>query len=176
MSHKQASPLDRSRVRSPTRTATAALAVMALGGGVAAWSAVSARADHARREATAIAARTIAMRETVHTTNVSHQGYTVINDRGRGTGTFPCAAVMQVVVHYTKGTAKFTCSISSGSVTADGTTSFFTAGQTATFTGTMTVTHGTGKFSHASGKMNVEGTWQRKTLVLQAVVSGTIRY
>lgn len=176
MSHKQASPLDRSSVLPRIRTATAVLAVIVLGGGVATWSAASALADHARHDAEAIAARTIAMRETVRATNVSHQGYTVINDRGRGTGTIDCAAVMQVIVHYTKGTAKLTCTTSAGSVTASGTTAFFTAGQTATFTGTMAVSHGTGKYVHASGKVSVEGTWQRKTLVLQAFVTGTISY
>jgi hypothetical protein len=175
MRRKQTYPLGMPGSRLPVRSVSM-LAIIALGG-TAFWGAGSAPADpSAGHDATAIAARRIAVHETVHATNVSHQGNTVINERGRGTGTFECPLTLLMRVHYTKGTTKLICKVSSGSVTAEGGASFFSAGGTATFTGTMAVTDGTGKYAHAQGRLHVEGTLQRKTYVLEATVSGSITY
>ena len=153
------------------------LAMIALGGGAMVWGTVSALADQGgRRDTAANAARTVTVRESVHATNESHKGSSVIDDRGRGTGTFSCPVVMQVRVSYTKGTTELTCYTGSGVVTAGGKASFFSAGSIATFTGTMAVTHGTGKYSRARGQLRVEGTMQRKTFALEASVTGTISY
>jgi hypothetical protein len=135
------------------------------------------RHGHARSRrliASAHVARTISVKETVHATNVNHQGNTVINERGRGTGTFSCPIVLQVRVSYTKGTARLTCATSGGTLMAGGNLSFFSTGETVTFTGTIPVDHGTGSYSHASGQLRVEGTMRRKTFVLEASVSGSV--
>lgn len=173
MYRKQAPTPRRPRLWPPVRSLTSALIVIALCVG---GDAVSALAGLARHDVVADTAHTTSVRENVHATNVSHQGNTLINDRGRGTGTFNCPVVMQVRVSYTKGDARIICTTSSGNVLAAGTVSFFTAGQTATFTGKIGIQHGTGKYSHASGQVSVEGTMQRKTYVLEAIVSGSISY
>jgi hypothetical protein len=161
-----------------TRSKSSVLVMLAVGAGAAGVGGVApALGDRpVRRDAAAHAARTISVRESVHASNVSHQGNTLINDRGRGTGTFNCPVVMQVRVSYTKGSVHLTCTTSVGNVTAGGSVSFFTAGQTATFTGTAAISHGTGRYSHASGRLRVEGTMQRKTFALVASASGTISY
>ena len=153
------------------------LVVVMLGGATAGWGTVSALADRSGPlTANAHAARTTSVREAVRASNVSHQGNSVINDRGRGTGTFSCAAQMQVKVSYTKGTTRFTCTTSVGSVVASGAATFFASGTTATFTGTMTILSGTGRYAHAKGKLRVEGTMQRKTFYVEASVSGMMTY
>jgi hypothetical protein len=149
----------------------------ALGVGMAALGTVSTSADQARnRETTAHAARTIWVHESVHATNVSHQGNTVINDRGSGKGTFNCPTVMQVRIYYTKGFTSIACKTSSGVIEAAGKVAFFSAGPTATFTGTIPIIHGTGKYAHGSGHYRVEGTVVRKTYALEASTSGWFSY
>lgn len=159
-----------------TRSMAAMLAMIAFGGGAMVWGTVSSLAAQGGRRDVARAAKTLAVHESVHATNESHKGNSVIDDRGRGTGTFSCPVVMQVRVSYTKGRTELTCYTSAGVVTAGGSASFFSAGSIATFTGTMTVTHGAGKYARARGQLRVEGTMQRKTFALQASVNGTISY
>jgi hypothetical protein len=152
-------------------------AITLSGGAAAGWGAVPVLADRAAPlAANAHAARTTSVREDVTATNVSHQGNSVINDHGRGTGTLSFTAVLQITVAYTKGTTRFVCSTSAGNVVAGGVINFFASGKTAVFTGTMAVTNGTGKYAHARGKLRVEGTMQRKTFFIKASVSGVISY
>ncbi len=159
------------------RLVGSALAVTALAAGLAVFGAVSTSARQSAASApTARAARTIWVRESLHATNVSHQGNTVINDRGAGKGTFNCPAVMQVRIYYTKGFTSINCKTSSGDIVAAGKVAFFSAGPTATFTGTIPITHGTGKYAHGSGHYRVEGTVIRKTYAVEASTSGWFTY
>jgi hypothetical protein len=168
----------RSGSRLSVRSAVAALAIVALGTGAAAWGAVASSADQAAgRGVRAHAARTtMFVHELVHATNVSHQGNSVINDRGAGKGTFNCPTVMQVRVYYTSGYTSITCKTSNGDIEAAGKVAFFSAGPTATFTGTIPITHGTGKYAHGSGHYRVEGTEIRKTYAVEATTSGWFTY
>lgn len=154
------------------------LAMIALGAGAASWGAVSALAEGpGRHPAKAIAARTVSVHETMRTDEViSHKGNSVINERGRGTGTYTCPTVMKITVSYTNGTVDMGCMTSSGEVNVGGKVSFFTAGPTATFTGTLTAAHGTGKYAHSSGRFHIEGSMVRKTFALSATMSGLMKY
>jgi hypothetical protein len=164
----------------PSRRPTAAMvAVIALGAGVAGWGAVSALAERLRAHpAIAIAAKTVMMREVLHASDViSHQGNSLVNERGRGTGTYTCPVVVHFRVSYTTGTITLTCITNSGNVTGGGTVSYFTAGGVATFTGNrVSVMSGTGKYAHARGQLSVEGTMVRKTFAVVAYVRGPITY
>ena len=152
--------------------------VMALGAGASSWGSLSALAQApGQHTAKAIAARTVSVHETMRTDEViNHQGNAVINERGRGTGTYTCPTLMRITTSYTNGSVGMSCSTSSGEVKASGKVSFFTAGPTATFTGTMTVERGTGKYTHASGRLHVEGSMVRKTFALSATMSGLMTY
>lgn len=153
------------------------LTVVVLGGGIAGWATTSALADRpGHLTAGARAARSLSVRETLQATNVSHQGNSVIHDRGRGTGTFTCAATIQVHVSYTRGAANFGCATSVGNVVATGSATFFTAGRMATFTGTVSLSGGTGRYAHARGSLHIEGTLNRKTFVMEVSVSGVMSY
>lgn len=162
--------------RLPVRSTAAVLAFIALAGGAAALGTVPTSADQPGGRATARAARTIWVNESVRATNVSHQGNKVINDRGSGKGTFKCAAVVQVRVYFTSGFTSITCTTREGAIEAAGKVEFFSAGATATFTGTIPITHGTGKYAHGSGHYRVEGTEVRKTYAVEATTSGWFSY
>lgn len=161
--------------RSRLRSAALAIAASAIGIGVVAVAPTAAD-QSAGRDPLARAAHTIWVTEQVHGTNVSHEGNKFFNDRGYGTGTFNCPTLMQMRVYYTKGFISITCKMSAGEMEAAGRVAFFSAGATATFTGTIPITHGTGKYVHASGHYRVEGTEVRKTLAVQASTRGWFSY
>lgn len=164
--------------RLPAGSTGRVLAVVALGAAVAALSTVSTSADQSsKREPVAHAARTtIWAHEDVHAVNVSHQGNTVINDRGWGKGTFNCPTVMQMRVYYTKGYTSIACKTRQGTIEAAGNVAFFSAGAKATFTGEIPITHGTGRYAHGSGHYRVEGTEIRKTYAVEATTRGWFTY
>jgi hypothetical protein len=178
MDDKQAPRRRKLDLRLPSRSTASALTVIALGIGAAAAGTVSTSADQSgERDATAHAARTrIWVHENINASSVSHQGNTVINDRGLGKGTFNCPTVMQVRIYYTSGSTSITCTTKQGAIEASGKVSFFSAGPTATFTGTIPITHGTGKYAHGSGHYRVEGTVVRKTFAVEASTSGWFTY
>jgi hypothetical protein len=177
MGGKQAFQRSRPGSRLPVRSKAAGLVIIALAAGVAVLGTVPTAADQSGgRGATARAARTIWVNESVHASNVSHQGNKVINDRGNGKGTFKCVTLVQVRVYYTSGFTSITCDTSEGAIEAAGKVEFFSAGATATFTGTIPITHGTGKYVHGSGHYRVEGTEVRKTYAVEATTSGWFSY
>jgi hypothetical protein len=114
--------------------------------------------------------------ELVKATNVSHKGNSVFNDAGYGKGTFNCPTAMLMRIYYTKGYTSITCKTSSGEIQAAGKVGFFSAGATATFTGTIPITRGTDKYAHASGHYRVEGTEVRKTYAVEATTRGWFSY
>lgn len=178
MGRKQTSLRRRSRARLSAGSTASVLVMVALGGaGAAAVGAVPSSAGRTGdRDATARVARTIWVHESVHATNVSHRGESAFTDRGLGKGTFNCVTVTQIRIYYTTGSGHVICTMRAGSIESAGKLSFFSAGRTATFTGTVPVTHGTGQFSHASGKFRVEGTVVRKTYAVEASTSGWLSY
>lgn len=164
-----------SRLRAKSTAATLALVAVGVAGG--AVGTASTTADQSGDNGPiAHAAKTMWVSESVHATNVSHQGNSVFNDRGYGKGTFNCPTTMQMRVYYTKGFTRITCKTQSGIIEAAGRVAFFSAGATATFTGTIPITHGTGKYAHASGHYRVEGTEIRKTYAVEATTRGWFSY
>jgi hypothetical protein len=177
MNGKLVSRRGKQNSRLSVRPMASVLAVVGLGVGVAAVGAASTAADTPNDHSPiAHAARTIWVHEVVHGTNVSHQGNTVINDRGQGKGTFNCLTEMHMRIYYTKGFTSIICKTRAGEVEAAGKVAFFSAGATATFTGTIPITHGTGKYAHPSGHYRVEGTVIRKTYAVEASTSGWFTY
>jgi hypothetical protein len=161
---------------SATAMTIALVGVSALGTTAALGTAATSADRAGGGRVTAHAARTIWVHEVVHGTNVSHQGVALVHDRGYERGTYSCAADIYIRIYYTKGSIKIVCKANSGSIEAMGKVAFFSAGATATFTGTIPITHGTGKYVHGSGHYRVEGTVVRKTFAAEASTSGWFTY
>lgn len=136
-------------------------------------SALAAGPGH--RPVATIATKHISVRESIEANEVvSHKGNSLIDERGRGSGTFVCPVQLVVHISYTKGTIVMVCATHSWNVTCEGEVTYFTAGPVATFTGTLTIEHATGKYSHAQGRLHIEGSIIRKTDALSVTMSGLI--
>lgn len=121
------------------------------------------------------AAQTVAVNERVATRLTSHKGTTVLNEQGQGSGTFKCSLTLQIKISYTSATISFLCALTSGTLSGSGSTSFVVAGDVSHFNGTIAITHGTGKYSHASARsLHIQGTLQRSNYSLSATVAGSM--
>jgi hypothetical protein len=120
-------------------------------------------------------ARTLSVHESIHAHLVSHRGTTVLNEQGRGSGTFSCPMVIDLKITYTQATVTFTCSTSKGSISGRGVTAYYAAGHTAHFSGAVAVTGGSGSYAHASGSVHIAGTLTRGSYSLSATVTGSFR-
>jgi hypothetical protein len=151
------------------------LAAVVLGGGALLGDAPVSAAGLGRLPVRS-AGHQITVREHVVTTKAVKHGNSLVDGQGRGTGTFNCPVAIQVRVSYTTGTFELTCSMPVGNVTCHGGITYFTAGGVATFTGTLTIEHATGKYDHAQGRLRVEGTLVRKTDAVSVTMSGSISF
>ena len=121
------------------------------------------------------AARTLSVHESIQAHLVSHRGTTVLNEQGRGSGTFSCPMVIALKITYTQATVTFTCSTSKGAISGRGVTAYYAAGHTAHFSGAVAVTSGSGSYAHASGSVHIAGTLTRGSYSLSATVTGKFR-
>jgi hypothetical protein len=151
----------------PRRSATFATVVFGLVCLLAAPAKSGAQSAHA--------ARTLAVHESIQAHLVSHHGTTVLNEQGRGSGTFSCPMVIDLKITYTQATVTFSCSTSKGSISGRGVTAYYAGGHTAHFSGAVSVTSGSGSYSRASGSVDINGTLTRGSYSLSATVSGSVR-
>jgi hypothetical protein len=123
----------------------------------------------------AFADGTRTINESVRTHLVKHQGTTILDEQGQGSGTFDCPLTVQFVISYTRATVTFTCQTSSGTISGRGSTSFYVAGAIAYFNGSIPTVHGTGRYSRAAARdLSIKGTLRRGSYALSAQVSGTL--
>jgi hypothetical protein len=131
--------------------------------------AASAQANGAR------AARTISLSETGRLHLTSHHGFT-LNEQGLASGTIAGTIYIHLsVVSTNRVTAEVNIYPSGGSLTGHATASYRPAGGVASFNGTMDVTRGSGRYSHAKGSgLSFTGTVQRSNDAVTVHVSGGI--
>jgi hypothetical protein len=129
----------------------------------------------ASRVATARVARTISLSETGHLHLTSHHSFT-LNERGSASGTISGTIYIHLnVVSTNRVTAEVNLYPSGSSITGYATASYRPSGGVATFTGTMTVERGTGRYSGARGSgLTFTGTVQRSNDAVTVHVSGRI--
>jgi hypothetical protein len=151
------------------------VAAFALCAWLTAVSGPALAAAHRSDQSFASAARLIAVNETLRAAPVGHRSPTEYNDVGRGSGTFNCPLSIHVSITFTTTTFTFHCSPSGGTLTGTGKASFYVAGNIAQFSGTLSVTHGTGRYAHASATgLAMHGVFQRKTYDLVTTVTGSM--
>jgi hypothetical protein len=167
--HARRRPLARLQ-RASTRVLllTAALAAIA---GTATSNAVAWRSTPAAR-----AARTLTFNISASLHLVGLAGH-VLNEKGSFTGTQSgTIAIRFTSVSSTSGNATFAAySSKGGSVSGRASTKGHVVGATVYFTGTITVTGGTGRWAHASGRnLHFSGTVDRHNFHATAHIQGTI--
>ncbi|HXB64627.1 MAG TPA: hypothetical protein VNV42_07105 [Solirubrobacteraceae bacterium] len=73
-------------------------------------------------------------------------------------------------------TATFTIHTHNGTIEGHGTATPHGSGLTESFTGTLTITGGTGRYTHAHGHAALSGTFNRRTYALVLKTTGSLSY
>jgi hypothetical protein len=124
----------------------------------------------------AIEARELSVHEVAHCHLVSHHREMLLEE-GYGSGTLSGKLVMHITLAYTQGSVIFTAYPPGGTITGRGEGSSYARGNTAYFTGTASITSGTGRYAHASARgVKIRGTLQRKTFAFFVEVNARLRY
>jgi len=123
-------------------------------------------------------ARTISLNETGHLHLTSKHNFT-LNERGSASGTVTGA----IYVHLTAvSTSRVTAEVNiyprGGSLSGNGTASYRRAGATASFSGSLSIGHGTGRYGHVHGSgLRFSGTIQESNHdAITVHVSGKVSY
>lgn len=155
--------LSRARVRRVALAMATALAAIAVCGSTGASA----------RIATARAASTLALNDTGRLHLTSHHGFT-LNEQGSASGTISGTIYIHLnVVSTNHVTAEISIYPSGGSLTGEATASYHPSGAVATFSGTMKVERGSGRYSGAHGSgLSFSGTVERTNDAVTVRVSG----
>ncbi len=127
----------------------------------------------ASRAATARAAGTLSLTDTGHLHRTSHHGFT-LNEEGSTSGTISGTIYIHLnIVSTNRVTAEVNIYPSGSSITGDATASYRPSGAVASFSGTMTIERGTGRYKGARGSgLSFTGTVQRSNDAVTVHVSG----
>jgi hypothetical protein len=122
---------------------------------------------------TAGSARTITLNDSASLHKTSSHGF-YLNETGRATGTVGGTLYLHLhIVSTNHVTAEVLIYPSGSSIAGSASGSYHVNGGTASFSGTMSVTHGTGSYNHASGSgLSFSGTIQRQTDAVTVHVNG----
>jgi ABC-type glucose/galactose transport system permease subunit len=119
------------------------------------------------------AARTIALNETGRLRLTSHRHLT-LNEQGTASGTIRGTIYIHLkIVSTNRVTAEVNIYPSGGSLSGYATANYRVVGPTASFTGTMSITRGTGRYAHAHGSgLSFSGTIQRSNDAVTVRLTG----
>jgi hypothetical protein len=126
------------------------------------------------RAARAHAARVLKASDTAHLHYISASGSRLLEE-GRATGALPG----NMRVHLELGTTftgTFTIYASGGSIQGHGSATPHGEGTYESFSGTLTVTGGSGRYAHAHGRGGLYGTFDRESYALVIKTTGSLAY
>jgi hypothetical protein len=107
---------------------------------------------------------------------LEHSKGATIDERGRGSGTFDCAVYIQLTLSGTRVTATYSAYPHGGSIVGRATARIHTATtKAAYFSGTITLTRGSGSYAHSSGTASFQGTISRTSYAMTVRVAGRLR-
>lgn len=121
------------------------------------------------------AARTLNVTDETHLRLVNTSGET-LEEEGSATGALPgkvhisftiSASIAGTFVFYPRG---------GGSITGHGSAQLHSTGKDSSFSGTMAVSHGTGRYAHAHGKGGFYGVVDRSTDAMTLHTTGKLSY
>jgi hypothetical protein len=121
------------------------------------------------------AAKTLALSETASLRLTSHHNFT-LNERGSASGTIKGTIYIHLTLASTnRVSAEVNIYPSGGSLSGSASASYRVAGPTASFSGSMTVTHGSGRYAHAHGSgLSFSGTIRRSDDAITVRLGGQI--
>jgi hypothetical protein len=131
----------------------------------------------ARPPAVAKLARTVSLSESGRLRLTSKKGFT-LNERGTASGTIAGSIYIHLhLVSQTKVTAEVNIYPRGGSLTGSGSASYHVIGGYAVFSGTLSITRGTGKYARARASgLRFTGTIQRRDDSVSVHLSGSLSY
>ncbi len=107
---------------------------------------------------------------------VSHS-HDIVVEEGRVSGTLSGTMVVHLTLAYTEASITFTGRTSDGTLSGQGSGSYYIANKLAHFTGSLVITHGTGKYAHARATgLHITGTLTRSNYSFSAQLSGRMSY
>lgn len=107
---------------------------------------------------------------------LEHSKGATIDERGRGSGTFDCAVYIQLTLSGTRVTATYSAYPRGGSIVGSATARIhFATIKAAYFSGTITLTKGSGGYAHSSGTASFQGTINRTSYAMTVRVAGKLR-
>jgi hypothetical protein len=151
--------------------AVAALAIL-IAGGAALTSA--AQSSAARHQARAHAVRSLNGTATAHLHLVKPDG-TQLLEEGPVTGALP-GSMRAVVDTGSVFTGSFTIHTHGGAIEGSGRATPHGVGRYQSFRGTITLTGGTGRYSHVNGRAGLYGTFDRRTYAVVIQTTGRFSY
>ncbi len=121
------------------------------------------------------AARTVSLNESGRLHLTSHHGFH-LNEQGTASGTIRGTIYIHLNVTSTNHvTAEVSIYPSNGSLTGEGTANYRSNGGQATFSGTLSISRGTGSYAHAhASRLSFSGTIQRSNDATTVRVSGPL--
>ena len=126
---------------------------------------------------TAVASRVISVHDTAGLRLASHQGTQVLNERGTASGTLRGPLTIVIDLAGSSATVTFTVDASGGSISGKGQEAYHVSGSTGYLNGSLVVTHGTGRYAHASGLgLRLSGKIERHSYAVAVEVTGRLRY
>jgi hypothetical protein len=122
------------------------------------------------------AARTVFLYENAHLRLTHTNNESTLKERGTAYGTFTAQLTAYLNVSAERVKAVFTIYPRGGSITGAASARFVVKGHTGYYGGTLTITHGTGSYRHASGKnIGISGTIDRISFALTVKAKGWMK-
>jgi hypothetical protein len=146
--------------------ATSCLAIAVMAVNAIAYGVAPARRAHA--------ARVLNASDTAHLHYITALGALLLEE-GKATGTLPGSMRVHLDVG-TTFTGTFTIYASGGSIQGHGSATPHGSGMYESFSGTLTVTGGSGRYAHAHGRGGLYGTFDRESYALVIKTTGSLAY
>ena len=144
--------------------------------GALAGTALSAPLHRAERIQAAHAARTLSATDTAKLHYVPPAHGSQLYEEGAANGTLPGRMQAHVEIGATT-TGSFTIYVrGGGTIKGHGTATMHGSGIYESFSGTLVVTGGSGRYAHAHGRAGLYGTFDRKTYALLVQTTGRLAY
>ncbi len=159
----------------PIVSPRAALAATVVSCGVAAAAASLGSGIAPAAAARALQARSFSLKETGNLHMTSKHEFT-LNERGAASGTITGVIYVHLtVVSTSRVTAEVNIYPRGGSITGYGTASYHRGSETATFSGSASISRGTGQYAHAHGSgLSFSGTIARSDDAITVHMNGTV--